>query len=197
MSIKETEYATLRQEILEHQKMRMSVLSLALTASTALLATGLELNNPYLPLSGLLLVHSARVQIAQIHYSIQRIASYIRVVLEENEADLNWETASYQIRLASVQGRRQIWNVSPLSPIDGMLLLSGVALALTAVVVAWPISYARYMTIVGTLMWSGAWLWYSRRLRELRTMKVDQNEADFWRSLVVSTVKNQEAEISS
>ena len=113
---------TLRAELLEHQKSRMSILSLALTASVTLFAASVsaQFGSPYLPLFALILLSSARVQITQAQYGAQRIASYIRVVLENEgkNPNLHWETGSYEIRQASRSKQKRIWNISPVSPIE-------------------------------------------------------------------------------
>ena len=100
------EYNTLREELLEHQQRRMPILSLALTASATLFAASVsnQFGSPYLPLFALVLLSSAHVQIVQTQYTVQRIAAYIRVVLEEEGKNLNlhWETGSYEIRRASI-----------------------------------------------------------------------------------------------
>ena len=76
MADRRDEYNSLRQELLDHQNRRMSILGLALTASAALFATGVQLKNPLLPLLALLLLYLARIQVVQTHSAIQRIASY-------------------------------------------------------------------------------------------------------------------------
>jgi len=88
------EYESLRQELMEHQSRRLPIISMALTIVTILFSAGVQLKNPYLPLFSLLILHSARVQLVQAHYGVQRIAAYIRVMFEEGNPELNWETGS-------------------------------------------------------------------------------------------------------
>jgi hypothetical protein len=111
------------------------------------------------------LLFFARVEIARIHYGIQRIASYIRVVLEEDgkNPNLRWENASYDIRLASVgklddqrtrtieleeqaqerkegtnkPGEKLLWDVSTLYPMDRILYTSGWLAFLLATFLPW------------------------------------------------------------
>jgi hypothetical protein len=193
------EYNSLREELLEHQRSRMPVLSLALTASVTLFAASVStrFGSPYLPLFALLLLSAARVQIIQIQYGVQRIASYIRVVLENDGAspDLRWETASYRIRHASASKRklRRIWNIFPLTPIDWTLFcisLAAIALAIAislnqmagAAPVPIPLPRSFYVSAAVAVAWSGFWLYCNRKAAELHSMKVDENEAEFWRS---------------
>jgi hypothetical protein len=127
---KEAEYQSLRQELLEHQSRRLPILEMALGASAALFAAGLQLSNPYLPLIALFLLHSARVQIAQAVYGVQRIATYLRIMHEADDPQLNWETASYEVRRATQNEQaasRGLWNIAPILPMDNLILLASLA----------------------------------------------------------------------
>lgn len=183
------EYNTLRQELLADQTSRISVLNLALTASGILLGASVQLTNPYLPLFSLLLLFTARVHITQIDYGIQRIASYIRVMIEEENPELNWETASYSIRRASLGKQKKLWNASSLSPFDNILFFSGAVSALLALSLSWSSTITFYISLAVAALWLVFWLWYSIKVRELRLMKIDDREADFWRSYKTSSRK--------
>lgn len=191
------EYNTLRQELLADQASRISVLSLALTASAALLAASVQFANPYLPLFSLLLLFTARVHITQIDVGIQRIASYIRVMIEEDNPQLNWETASYSIRRASLSKQKKVWNVSSLSPFDNILFLSSAVSALLALSLSWTPTTPFYVILVITVVWLVSWIWYSFKVRELRLMKVDDREAEFWHSYKTSLRKSTKADGSA
>jgi hypothetical protein len=203
MATKSDEYNSLRQELLEHQSSRAAVLSLVLTAAATLFAISVQLHNPYLPLFALLLLIYGRMQITQTHYSIQRIASYIRIVLENGNPDLNWETGSYHIRNKSIQKNSKIRNVSPLVPIDAILTLTSiVAIALTALI-PWlspsqqsqssvqPLSaqlptaqeqvVPLIVALVVGLIWFAWWKRYDRVIKNLENMKVDDAEATEWK----------------
>lgn len=177
MPSQKDEYESLRQELLDHQNRRVTILSLALTVSAALFATAVQFRNPYLPLFALPLIQAARVQINQTHYAVQRIASYIRVMLEEGNPDLNWETASYAIRRASVGKQKQIWNISPLSPLDGIVSAAGFGAAALAIVLSLlpeqqaltlttlspaipPLQIPFSICFVTALVWFGIWFRY-------------------------------------
>lgn len=192
------EYNTLREELLDHQQRRMPVLSLALTASATLFAASVsaQFGSPYLPLFALVLLSSARVQIVQTQYTVQRIASYIRVVLEEEgkNPNLHWETGSYEIRKASISNpkRKRIWDVSPVTPIEWILFLSSlVAIGLAILIslglingqgsIIWPPPLVFYISLGATVLWLIFWLRYNRKVDELQSMQVDKEEAEFWR----------------
>jgi len=198
MTTTSDEYNTLREELLEHQQRRMPILSLALTASATLFAASVsqQFGSPYLPLFALVLLSSARVQIVQTQYTVQRIASYIRVVLEEEgkNPNLHWETGSYEIRRASIskRKRKRIWNVSPVTPVEWILLLSSlVAIGLAVLIslgfingqgsIIWPPLPPFYISAGATVIWLVFWLRYNRKVDELQSMQVDDKEAEFWR----------------
>lgn len=199
MTLKGAEYNSLRQELLDHQNRRGTILNLALTASAALFAAGLQVQNPLIPLSALPLLYLARMQIVQTHSAIQRIATYICIVLEQDDPDLNWETASYEIRHDSIATEgKGIRNISPLRPIDLFLFtcsLIAIVLALVILLVllfrpvssvssqsapAWPMQVYFAVTGIATLVWALAWLLFESRVRELEKMTIDKREAEYW-----------------
>lgn len=192
------EYNTLRAELLEHQKSRMPILSLALTASVTLFAASVseKFGNPYLPLFALVLLSSARVQITQTQYGAQRIASYIRVVLEQEgkNPDLHWETGSYEIRQASISKQKRIWNISPINSIESILFLSSLVAIGLAILISlgliggqeppiWPpsLSFPFYISVGSAIVWIVFWLCYSKKVAEVQSMHADDKEAEFWR----------------
>ena len=136
------EYATLRQELMEHQGRRLNILSFAVTVSLTLFAASAQLEIALLPLLALILLHLARVQIAEAQHGVARIAAYIRVVLEAEIPALNWETGSFWIRSrqpdASELGKtgNKKYLLYPLAVLDQFILWTGriailVALGLT------------------------------------------------------------------
>jgi hypothetical protein len=196
MATSSDEYNTLRSELLEHQKSRTTILSLALTASVTLFAASVnkEFGSPYLPLFALILISAARVQITQTQYGAQRIASYIRIILEDEgkNPDLYWETASYEIRRASISKQRRVWDISPVTPIEWILLFSSlVAIGLAILIslgltngkdpVISPLSIPFYISIGSFVVWIVFWIRYTKKVAELQTMQVDDKESTFWR----------------
>jgi glucan phosphoethanolaminetransferase (alkaline phosphatase superfamily) len=196
MATASDEYNTLRAELLEHQRSRMPILSLALTASATLFAASVsaQFGSPYLPLFALVLLSSARVQITQTQYGAQRIASYIRVVLEQEgkNQDLHWETGSIEIRRSSISKRKQIWNISPVTSIEWILLLSslvaiGLAILLSLGLIngqgltRWPHSLSFYISVGSAIVWMVFWVRYNKKVAEVQSMEADDKEAEFWR----------------
>ncbi len=92
------EYDSLRQELLEHQTRRLTILNVAITICLALFAASVQFNILFLPLLALVVLYVARVQIAEAQYGVARISAYIRVMLELDNPDLNWESGSLWIR---------------------------------------------------------------------------------------------------
>ena len=193
------EYDSLRQELLDYQKGRSTTLSLTLTVVAALLGAGAQFSNPLLPLSALLVIFLARIQVAQSHASVQRIASYIRIMFEKDSENLNWETGSYCIRRASIassrDGTQAISHNSPLLPVDWFLFACSVVAIVLAGFIAvftptpsppaqptllWP--PVIYFGVIGftTLVWGAAWWRYGQTIRNLEKMVVDDREAEFW-----------------
>ena len=199
---KSHEYDSLRQELLAYQNSRNATLSLALTVSAALLGASAQFSNPLLPLFALLLLFLTRIQVAQTHSAVQRIAAYIRIMIEQDNEELNWETGSYQIRRESIaptrDGIQVVSRISPmlLLPIDWFLFsCSIVAIVLacfiaiftpTSALAAQPAlmwTPAVYLGVIGfaTFVWGVAWWRYGRNIRALEKMIVDDREAYFWK----------------
>jgi hypothetical protein len=94
-STRDTEYATLRDEILRRQDSRQQTLSVALTLAGAFLGLGWNAGPVVLllyPLIALLLA----VGWAQNEVFIKQINAYIRDRLENEESGLGWQTYSTQ-----------------------------------------------------------------------------------------------------
>jgi len=180
------EYNSLRQEILNHQNNRLTVLGLALTATAALIASGMELKNPSIPLVAPFLLLAARIQIVQIHAGIQRISSYIRIILEDKNPELNWEKASYFVRSNSIKKNASVRNISSIKPIDSLLFFTGIASNILAIYLAFPdpvqLGFVLFAVTCGiSVLWLGAWIYYSyTKVREWANMTAEEKEAKKW-----------------
>lgn len=195
------EYNTLRAELLEHQKSRTPILSLALTLSVTLFGVSVstQFGNPYLPLFALVLLSAARVQITQAQYGAQRIASYIRVIIENEgkNPDLHWETGSYEIRRTSITKRKRVWNLSPVTSIDWILLSCslvaiGLALSISLGLISgheltpWPFHLSFFISVGSAILWLLFWLLYNKRVAQVQLMEADDKEAQFWRNFKIT-----------
>ena len=180
------EYNSLRQEMLSHQNNRLTVLSLALTASAALIAAGMELKNPLLLLVVPFLLLAARVQIVQLHAIIQRISSYIHIMLEDQSSELNWETASYEVRSTSIKKGTSVRNISSLKAIDNLLFITAIVSNVFAIYLDWLLPAAerlvpRIVTWAIPPLWLVVWVIYGNiRVREWNNMTADKREAEQW-----------------
>jgi hypothetical protein len=70
MTTSKEEYNSLRQEILNHQNNRLTVLNLALPSTAALIAAGVQFNNPYLLLIPAFLLLAVRVLLVNVLITI-------------------------------------------------------------------------------------------------------------------------------
>lgn len=153
------EYNSLRSEIIQHQNRRDQLMNLGLTASIALLGIGSQLQNPFIPLLTLLLVFLVRVQLTQIQFGIERIATYIRVAIESDNPALRWETISYEMRSLERSGRIGL-KVSSAVAINGILTLVGLSSVILAFVFSnWdPLGVG--IALVAGLTWLIVWIVY-------------------------------------
>jgi hypothetical protein len=186
MATSKDEYNSLRQEILNHQNNRLTVLGLALTATAALIAAGIQLKNPYLPLVASFVLSAARMQLVYIHAGIQRISSYIRIILEDRNPELNWERASYYVRSSSIKKGAPVRNISSLRPTDNLLLYTGLGSNVLSLYLACPTSIQQSRTPISIalavfVLWFGIWIYYGyTQVHEWNNMSAEDREAEKW-----------------
>jgi hypothetical protein len=186
MATSTDEYNSLRQEILNHQNNRLTVLGLALTATAALVAAGIQLKNPLPPLMAAFLISAARIQLVEIYAGIQRISSYIRVILEDGNPELNWESGSYFARRSSIKVGMSVRNISSLTPTDNLLFFTGLASNVIAGYLAWLYLLQQNSVLFGVIVvlavfWLVAWFYYYfTRVCEWNNMNAEDREAQKW-----------------
>lgn len=200
------EYNSLRQELIQHQERRLTILGLAVTATAALIAAGLNENfrSAFVPLSSLMVLFSARVLITEAQYGIKRISSYIRVVLEdegENPA-LKWETGSYKSRERTRDERKHYsGDISALASFDNVLFGISLVAITMAIYISWPTSLKClentslefWLTVGFTPFWLLLWFYYRhRRVNELINGDFELREAEFWRLFKQQPLKTDE-----
>lgn len=212
MVAQDKEYTSLRQELLEHQSRRLTILNVVLTICIALFAAGVQLQIKLLPLLALILLHMARVQIAEAQYGVARISSYIRIVLEPDNPLLNWESGSFWIRKDSLTTKtkedsaNKIWNIYPLAHLDWFIFWTSlIAIAISVIQslpgdfrqwLAVPTIYYHIMNAFATIIWIVLWIVYSGRFKDLATMNADEKEGRKWedyKKVIVEKRKSLEA----
>lgn len=195
---RQDEYMTLREELLQHQERRLPILGVALTVAVGLCGTALELTNPYLPLGALFLLFSARIQLAETQYGVQRIAAYVRVMHEENNDELNWETGSYKIRKDSARKKSPLWRIVPFSALDLLLFGTGVVACATSIALAYSQAFdGRHICSAAAAVWLVLWMLYSVKTRALATMRVDEIEEASWKKYKKTLLKSKNGDQSA
>lgn len=195
------EYLSLRQEIMDDQGRRETAIALVMSAAAVLLAAGLNSGEPLVILTVLPLLFVAQVQITHIHFGIQRIAAYIRVMHEEENPDLNWETASYIMRSYSISRepsvttqrgkgkvpddqKEKIRQVSSKVAIENLLLIMGIIAGIIALYKSSDlVDFYFYVTVLAVLLWFIAMLFYRFRWSSSKQMDLEDLEADIFRQL--------------
>jgi len=95
---RDTEYQTLRTEILDKSGRQFNMVSFALTVTVALIGYGLTNGNALIFLVPLLMLALILIHLVRNIYALLRITSYIRLFIEPEEKDLKWETYMLQFR---------------------------------------------------------------------------------------------------
>jgi hypothetical protein len=95
---RDTEYQTLRKEILDRSGRQFNMVSFALTVTVALIGYGLTNSNALIFLVPLLMLAMILIHLVRNIYAILRITSYIRLFIEPEEKNLKWETYMRQFR---------------------------------------------------------------------------------------------------
>ena len=132
------------------------------------------------------LISAARIQLVEIHAGIQRISSYIRIILEDGNPELHWETGSYFARRSSITEGTSIRNISTLTPTDRLLFWTGFASNVVAVYLA-GLYFTQQNLILFDIIaivfieWWVTWYLYGRsRVREWNNMIGEDREAAKW-----------------
>lgn len=114
----ESEYLTLRQEILDAMKGGANVLNLALTATTVIIGYSLSLKDPevFLFFAPILILSVAIIQISQSHLGVIQNATYIRLILEKS-TDKRWESWMSAYRSMKVEKFKDDNNLKKLNKI--------------------------------------------------------------------------------
>lgn len=92
------EYKSLRTEILQKLNQELRFVSFSFAATTVILSFAFTQESSLLFLVPLLVLTLVLFQLNDSAHSLVRITVYIRVFLESNDPDLNWETTIYELR---------------------------------------------------------------------------------------------------
>jgi hypothetical protein len=112
---RDTEYQTLRKEILDRSGRQFNMVSFALTVTVALIGYGLTNANALIFLVPLLMLALILILLVFNYYSVLRIASYIRLFIELEEEDLKWETYMRKFR-TEAGSRKYALHAGPTLP---------------------------------------------------------------------------------
>ena len=94
-----TEYQSLRQEILEQFNREFNTISIGLSSAVVIVGYGITQKSPYLFFVPLLVLALTLIQFTQSHYTILRIATFIRVCIEKREGEIkSWKTCMHKYR---------------------------------------------------------------------------------------------------
>lgn len=93
----ETEYTTLRNEILQLMQKRDEYTRFAYTVIAAIWTAAFAIENAYVVLLGMFILMPIAVRVTDILYSSGNIAAYLSV-FHESETGAKWETLNYQYR---------------------------------------------------------------------------------------------------
>ena len=171
---KDIEYQSLRNEILDNSNRQLNIVNLALGATVVLIGYGVDKSSSLTILAPLLLLALAQLQLVRSVYTILRIASYIRLFIESDDDNYNWETRIRHFRQRVPYQKHSI-HVRHTLPSYGMgLFLTGVSCIILS------ITYAKnleYIIIVATFV---LWVWFSVIIfRWIKYETSDQLENDF------------------
>lgn len=93
----ETEYNTLRDEILQLLQKRDEYTRFAYTVIAAIWTAAFAIENAYVVLLGMFILMPIAIRVTDAIYSAGNIAAYLSVFLE-SQMDIKWETLNYEYR---------------------------------------------------------------------------------------------------
>ena len=101
----ETEYNTLRDEILQLLQKRDEYTRFAYTVIAAIWTAAFAIENAYVVLLGMFILMPIAIRVTDAIYSAGNIAAYLSVFLE-SKMDIKWETLNYEYRKAHNRKRK-------------------------------------------------------------------------------------------
>ena len=103
----ETEYATLRDEILQLMQKRDEYTRFAYTVIAAIWTAAFAINNAYVVLLGMFILLPIAIRVTDILYSSGNIAAYLSVFHEGKDGP-KWETMNYEYRKKHKRKKKNI-----------------------------------------------------------------------------------------
>lgn len=189
------EYQSLRQEILDRFNREFNTVSLGLTATVAIAGYGLSQvdKNPYLFLTPVVILAATCLQLVQSHYSILRIATYIRVRIEaQPDEPKKWETCLSKLREKESAARKFL----PETSFSIMLhVMIATAVGTLSILLAGGYGWSNYqaggfqchhlVALVVSIVMLLFWAWFSYRVfRKLNTKTLLKYEDEFAKDLI-------------
>ena len=160
---RDTEYNTLRAEILQNANRQFSMVGFAFTVTAALIGYGLTSKNAFiflvpLPVLALVLIHLIRNI-----YSIMRISSYIRTFIEREEKDLKWETYICRFRTEERSQKQPSQIRHTLPSFELVLFVAGWLCIILSLLYAQGYQYLAAIAVA--ILWLSFWVIIRRWIR--------------------------------
>lgn len=190
----EVEYQSLRQEILEYINREFNLISFTTTATAIIIGYGITSREPLIFLVPLLIHFMTLRQLVNTISGTLRLASYIRVFIEEQNTNLNWETSISRLRAKLWSRKSPSHIIFSSSPFEEITISMGIVCMILAL--GYSVFYAEeFRTPVATvvIIVSLAWLYLSfrvhRELRYARSTQYEQALENEWKEILDSKAK--------
>lgn len=189
----DTEYQTLRKEILDNAGRQFNMVSFALTVTAALIGYGLTSKNALVFLVPLLMIALTTIHLVRNIYSILRIASYIRSFIEPKEDNFKWETYMRQFRAEERKRKHPIHVRHTLPSYELVLVLTGWICVVLAFLHAE--SYQLIAVSIVAVLWLLFWVVVHRWISYETSGQLERDFDTIWAE--VAKVVNQSTEDTS
>lgn len=191
------EYQSLRAEILAVSGWQLTLLTFSFSVSAALLGWGMTRgeNRSLIVLTPLIVLYFAGSQLVSHAYSIMRLASYIRCVIEPTRGDLSWESSMYAVR-EELENKPQEYPLLvgfSWPAYEYLLMVVGwLCIGLAAVLAVEDDVQVSIGIVIG--MAAVIWLWFSwwlhRRMGAATQGDLDDELEKLWGAVVLRKVRN-------
>jgi hypothetical protein len=187
---RDKEYSTLRAEILQNSNGQFGMVSFAITVTVILIGYGFTNANAFIFLVPLLVLALVLIHLIRNIYSILRIASYIRMFIEQGEDDLKWETYIHQFRTV-VSSRKQLVHIQHTLP-SYELVLSVTGWICIVLSLFYAREYQLIAPIVVGILWFLFWIVIRRWIRYETSGQMERDFDAVWAEVAKEVGPNQD-----
>lgn len=188
----DTEYASLREEILQLSARQFNTTTFAITATVLLIGYGIESDNnkSLILIVPLIILAFAGFQMVSQAYATMRIATYIYCFIEPRNENYNWET--YMRAYRAEVTHDPIFSRLSWPSYQTLLVAVGWFCVILSIVFASQTAEILILPIIASLLWLWFTIWFIPKMKKAVSGDIDTQLTKVWEK-IAANVKNQDA----